>query len=346
MTAQNTAPFVTSPFSAFAADGVAFGDILRGERITQGKTLKDAQRALRIDLRYLKAIEAQDTETFSRIPGYVSSYVRSYARFLNLDPDATLHAFESSLPADTLAPRRLDTPQTRAQNTPERIWLPQDFSGLFTVASFLLLFVVLSFGAHIVLRNIQKVELAPIDSPPVVLDRLDGVPEGSAFSYRSNLQGPHLIETYTPRDSAISTLDPDAVGHFGRVAALPVAPTTLQDTAAPAAAVSHFAMLALQETWVRVRDGDGLIVYERLMQAGQSFELPNGEGVLTLRTGNAGGLAFAIDGHFHGPLGHNGEVHSNITLDKAALSQSLPSMAFESQNVLARYALEHNFTSD
>ena len=64
----------------------ALGDELRGERATLGKTLLDVQRDLRIRAAYIAAIEDAKPEVFPN-PSFIAGYVRSYARYLGLDPD-------------------------------------------------------------------------------------------------------------------------------------------------------------------------------------------------------------------------------------------------------------------
>src|SRR5690606_14209080 len=71
---------------------VRLGDELRGERATLGKSLLDVQRDLRIRAEYLAAIENCDASAFPQ-PGFVAGYVRSYARYLGLDPDAVFARF-------------------------------------------------------------------------------------------------------------------------------------------------------------------------------------------------------------------------------------------------------------
>ncbi len=68
-------------------DGAAtIGSELRQQRETRGYTLADVEAYLRIRHSYLEAIEAGQ---FSDLPGttYVVGFIRSYARFLELDAD-------------------------------------------------------------------------------------------------------------------------------------------------------------------------------------------------------------------------------------------------------------------
>ena len=68
------------------------GDMMRGERATLGKSLLDVQRELRIRASYISAIENSDPSAFET-PGFIAGYVRSYARYLNMDPDTAFQGF-------------------------------------------------------------------------------------------------------------------------------------------------------------------------------------------------------------------------------------------------------------
>ncbi len=79
----------TRGFDAFE---VRLGDLMRGERATMGKSLLDVQRELKIKAAYIAAIENADPSAFDT-PGFIAGYVRSYARYLNMDPDMAFDAF-------------------------------------------------------------------------------------------------------------------------------------------------------------------------------------------------------------------------------------------------------------
>lgn len=71
---------------------VRLGDILRGERATLGKSLLDVQRELHIRAAHIAAIENGDLAAFEA-PSFIAGFVRSYARYLDLDPEAVYAQF-------------------------------------------------------------------------------------------------------------------------------------------------------------------------------------------------------------------------------------------------------------
>ena len=78
--------------SGFDSFELRLGDVMRGERATLGKSLLDVQRELKIKATYISAIENADVTAFET-PGFISGYVRSYARYLGLDPEWAFKVF-------------------------------------------------------------------------------------------------------------------------------------------------------------------------------------------------------------------------------------------------------------
>ena len=76
----------------FDAFELRLGDLMRGERATLGKSLLDVERELRIKANYVAAIENCDPSAFDT-PGFIPGYVRSYARYLGMDPDQAFKVF-------------------------------------------------------------------------------------------------------------------------------------------------------------------------------------------------------------------------------------------------------------
>jgi cytoskeletal protein RodZ len=168
------------------------GDVLRGERATLGKSLLDVQRELRIKASYIGAIENCDPSAFDT-PGFIAGYVRSYARYLGIDPDETFAAFcaESgfstahgmSEKASTIrksdvisAPRARDPlaePAMPFAPAAESFVSRIEPGAIGSTLVLLALIGGIGYGGWSVLQEVQRVQLAPVEQTPVVLSELD-----------------------------------------------------------------------------------------------------------------------------------------------------------------------------
>lgn len=174
------------------------GDMMRGERATLGKSLLDVQRELKIKAAYISAIEDCNPDVFET-PGFIAGYVRSYARYLGLNPETTFDAFcaesgfstahgmsaeASSIKKSRAAEIIASAPATRdpiAQ--PSTPFAPSGEAFLSRVepgaiGSTLVLACLLGaigFGGWTVLNEVQRVRIAPVEDTPVVLTDLDPI---------------------------------------------------------------------------------------------------------------------------------------------------------------------------
>jgi cytoskeletal protein RodZ len=189
-------PAVAGSFDGYDVTDVPLGDLMRGERATLGKSLLDVERELKIRAAYIAAIENGDVGAFSSA-GFIAGYVRSYARYLGIDPEWTFRRFceetgfygvhgpsaqqarAAKREVSDVPPRRLDPNEViqsaRISFAPERERL---FSGvepgaLGSAAVLIALVLGLGYGAWSVLHDIQRLQIAPVDEAPVPLAQLD-----------------------------------------------------------------------------------------------------------------------------------------------------------------------------
>ncbi|MBR9652000.1 helix-turn-helix domain-containing protein [Thalassovita aquimarina] len=226
------------------------GDVMRGERATMGKSLLDVQRELRIKAAYIAAIENADPSVFDT-PGFIAGYVRSYARYLGMDPEeafsrfceesgfTTAHGMSASASGQKKAKEvPLATMNGRDPfNAPTTPFAPEK-EGFFAsvepgaIGSALVLMALIGgigFGGWTVLNEIQRVQFAPVENTPDVLADLDPLSTtgtGPATAQSGTFTPPQeaLDRLYRPqaldvpvlvaRDAPISTLDPSTVGSF------------------------------------------------------------------------------------------------------------------------------------
>lgn len=173
------------------------GDLMRGERATLGKSLLDVQRELKIKATYIAAIENADVSAFET-QGFVAGYVRSYARYLGMDPDwafqkfcveanfTVAHGMSAAASSQGITAKRATQDFGDPLANPNATFIPRSESVLSqiepgAVGSVLVLAVLIGaigYGGWSVLQEVQRVQLAPIDQAPVVvaeIDPLDGV---------------------------------------------------------------------------------------------------------------------------------------------------------------------------
>ncbi len=248
-------PKITEPDApgGFDSYDLRLGDVMRGERATLGKSLLDVQRELKIKATYISAIENADVKAFET-PSFIAGYVRSYARYLGMDPDRAFAAFcrESGfVPVHGLTPQakpRADKPAAPAGDplaNPNASFVPRQssiFEGIEpgavgSVAVLIALVGVLGYGGWSLLKEIQRVDFAPVEQAVGAMEDLPGLGDGESGAEVLAEGGPAGLNTspttdtldrlYRPealdmpvmiaRDGPISTLDPSEVGVLAEV---------------------------------------------------------------------------------------------------------------------------------
>ena len=81
-------------------------------------------------------------------------------------------------------------------------------------------------------------------------------------------------------------------------------------------------LFAVRPAWVRVQAADGTILFEKILDAGERYSVPQSDIPARLRAGNAGSVYFAVAGKTYGPARADGGVAKNVTLSVDALTKS------------------------
>lgn len=243
---------------------VTLGDVMRGERATMGKSLMDVQRELKIKAAYIAAVEDADPSVFDT-PGFIAGYVRSYAKYLELDPEwafdkfcaesgfATIHGMsERALPSRMLREDRVAAISAAKVSTLERGAVPfmppkESFWSRVNAravgSSLILLFLIggLGYAGYSVVQEVQQVQMAPVEQSPFVASDIDPLaPRQTQLSDQPDDVVPQQVATLErlyrpvaldvpkiePRDGPIASLDPDQQGAF----VVPTVPSPPQPT--------------------------------------------------------------------------------------------------------------------
>ena len=391
----------------FDSFDLRLGDLMRGERATMGKSLLDVERELRIKASYVAAIENANPDAFDT-PGFIPGYVRSYARYLNMDPDRAFATFctesgfsiahgmsaaaSSVRRSDTSLPRatgrgdaRLTAPSMPFVPASESIFSRIEPGAIGSVVVLIALIGAIGYGGWSVLNEVQRVQVSAVENTPDVLADLDplaGVQtraaQGSTArdAAANSGQGADVIATagvtapegdnldrlYRPealdvpvmvaRDGPISTLDPMRGGTLPGVSVASIEPSSAEPSAIDAAIASIISpqvvadapgavqMVAVRAAWVRVRAADGTVIFEGIMNGGDTYDVPLTEQPPTLRVGESGAIYFKVAGQHYGPAGPRGSVTSNLALLPADLTGSLDVADLAQDSDLERYVAE------
>ena len=95
-------------------------------------------------------------------------------------------------------------------------------------------------------------------------------------------------------------------------------PAPTQEAALPADAPKGIVLEARIDSWIKIVDGTGKVVFSQILRAGDHYALPDQPG-LVLDTGNAGGLDVIVNGSKAPALGEVGAVRHRIVMDPARL---------------------------
>jgi len=229
--------------------GLTVGQQLRAAREAKNFSVLDVAQVLKISPRQVAALESDD---WASLPGntIIRGFIRNYARLLDLDADAFMHALDV---AQMPQPPKLDIPAGTRATLPEqgragRRDLATVFSGLILVVLALLayFFVPQDFWQS------RLTELAAAhNAPEVVAEKAE--PPASAAVPESTAQSAALA---VPAATVPSVAPAEA----------PVQPPSV-----PSSAIATSGGLKLsfaQAAWVEIRDGSGQIIFSQLNPAG------------------------------------------------------------------------------
>ncbi len=245
------------------------GDLLREAREAQGHTLEEVEKATRIRLKYLEALEAGD---FAALPSRAQArgFLRNYAQFLGLEVEPILAQYneaanrKSFLPLPAPRPRPVDRPAPGRV----RIRVPRLLSPDVLIA----VVMILGLGALLLWGGSQL-----------------------AAGLTATATGTRIAQTTAPEATATPTpLPADA------------SPTPPLPTPLPNYTGVNVIVRAEQRAWLRVTV-DGAEAFTGLMRPGDSKEF-TGQQVVEVVTGNGLGTRVIWNGRDQGTLGEIGEV--------------------------------------
>jgi cytoskeleton protein RodZ len=294
------------PQEAQTVDAARLGEELRDARLALGLSIEDVAAELRIRRVYLIALEEGRLKDLPS-PAYAVGFVRNYAGALGLDPSEMVRRLR-----DAVATGARKTDLVFPEPVPER-GFP---AGVLVLAG-----AVIAIGAYVAWYNWAGTGNRTVDAVPPVPARLEPAARtGEALRPTTPAPVAPTAATTPPAPNAVSTPTPPAAVI---VPALPVptpvpvqvpTPAPPPAAAAPPADQPRITLRAKAEIWTQVRDTRAnQTLISRNMRAGETFVVPNREGLL-LSVGNAAMLDVLVDGQPSPNFGNTPGVRRDVPL--------------------------------
>lgn len=251
------------------------GEELREARIALGVSLEDAAAQLRINKRYLQALEEGRVKD---LPGaaYAVGFVRSYATALGLDPDEAVRRFR-------------DVSGTAVAKSGELVFPEPVPSRGIPTGILAAIGVAIALAGYIAWYQWSGRGARVVDSVPPLPPRLERAAEATA-----PLEAPPTpaVEPPAPTPAPVAAPPPPRI-----------------DPDKP-----RIVIRAKGESWVQIRDNQAnRVLTDRVLRAGETIEIPNRPGI-ALTTGKAENLDLLLDGQEVEAFGGPG-VRRNIALE-------------------------------
>jgi len=340
------------------------GDELRMRREEAGHTTHELAEAIRIQRRFLEALEAGRLED---LPGtvYALGFLRTYAEYYGLNGDEFVTRFKE---------------ETEGYRREQDYSLPEPIEeAKVPTAAIVILAIVLAVGAYVAWYSLRPQDaeitgalpevpgysatVAEEAAPAPVPALPESQPAAVASAEPQPAPEPPAETAAGPEAPAIANVDaeappPDTPPAAVAVVETPVAPAEPEvpaaeaptpeqvtvaappatpEAVAPSApmideapyvpqafgtenANTRIVITAADDAWIEISDPDGNRLLSRTMRAGDSYRVPDREGLVFV-TGNAGGLNITVDGQPAPAIGGIGIVRKNVKLDPELLKQ-------------------------
>lgn len=270
------------------------GSLFAQARTEKNISIQDAADSIYIRKLYLEAIEQG---RFDVLPGtvYTVGFIKSYARFLNLDGNEIIRQLDLFPDVEENSPLNQTIVLPEEQGKPSRSIL---FSSIFLIIAFI-------GGRYLWIHHSQEKTQDPIatefeaehpasETPILAAETPQTVPQTSTESPPSPSSEPVPVKTEEKKE-------------------MPAAASPVDES---------IKLKAEEASWVEVRDQAGKVLFMKILPAGETYDIPSQPGLI-LNTGNAGGLSLSVGGKKTKLLGKHGQVLRGVSLDPENLKKMI-----------------------
>ena len=270
------------------------GKLCLDARLNKGLTQEQAGTLLKVRVKIIKDFENGE---YIDLPGlaYKIGFVRSYARLLDLDGDLLVKEFKESLELTSFKEEyKFLTPELNKNN----------FLPIGVVVSVFI--AILSYTGWYYSDRSNKIEQVSDQKRDEIFSKTAEIESNSYVIIEENLSN-NLPSSKTNDEKKVQELNSKIALKDDKVESMVSKNTELSATANERDPSTEMVLKATGNSWVEIEDMEGNILMTRLMRPGETYVVPNING-LTFNTGNAGALSLS-QGDLRVPkLGEVGEI--------------------------------------
>ena len=278
------------------------GKLCLDARLNKGLTQDQAAALLKVRVKIIKDFE--DGEHID-LPGlaYKIGFVRSYANLLNLDGDLLVKEFKEGLELNSYKEEyKFLTPELNKNN----------FLPVGAIASVFI--AILSYTGwyysdrSIKIEQVSDQKKVEMSSNIAEIDNSNYVIIEENFS--NNFSAPKIIDD----EKKVQVSNPSITLNDKTIESISPNNTEMSATANERDPSTEMVLKATGNSWVEIEDKEGNILMTRLMRPGETYVVPNING-LKFNTGNAGALSLSQGDIIVPKLGEVGEIFTSLPLN-------------------------------
>ena len=283
------------------------GKLCLDARLNKGLTQEQAGTLLKVRIKIIKDFE--DGKHID-LPGlaYKVGFVRSYARLLDLDGDLLVREFKESLELTSYKEEyKFLTPELNKNN-----YLPVGV----VVSVFI---AILSYTGWYYSDRSNKIEQVSDQKTEETFSKTAEIENNSYVIIEENFSN-NLPSSKTNVENKVQELNSKITLKDNKVESMISKNTELSATANERDPSTEMVLKATGNSWVEIEDMEGNILMTRLMRPGETYVVPNING-LTFNTGNAGALSLSQGDVIIPKLGEVGEIFTARPLNIKTFSK-------------------------
>lgn len=240
--------------SAEISSVASVGKMLMAARERAGLTIEEAASQLRLSVRQVNALEADDSSALPA-PTFVRGFIRNYAKLLGVDVDQLLQAYRVVAPELAHGNITLPSENITFVSQDKKVWLPYLLASVVVGLALVSWMVYMEYAVNDGRKPVSATILAPVTQAPIL--------ELSA----------------QPKQAVEAEATPVPV----------VVPAEQVVPAVPAKAGGKLNMTFTAQSWVSVTDHDGKELFNKSQLAGSQNTI-EGSAPFTIVIGNANGV--------------------------------------------------------